>query len=102
MPASLPCTFNDAKLAYVKSLPNDLDRLTRALDTLDGLAWSAWIVLAQDIAQWSAHVRDHHGCEVAFSAELMVLQAQAAPYVRGWEFSEVMRLYEPIEGFWRA
>lgn len=102
MPASLPCTFTDSQLAYVESLPDDLGRLTAALDTFDGLGWSVWIVLAQDIAEWSSHVREHHGHEVAFAAELMLLQAQAAPYVRGLEFSEVMRLYGPIEGFWRA
>lgn len=102
MPASLCCEFTDAQVRYLESLPDGLELLTSALDTLTAEGWASWIPLTHDIAGWSAHVREHHGCEIAFAAELMILQAQSAPYVQGWDFSEAMRLYEPIEGFWRA
>lgn len=102
MPASLPCRFTDAQLAYVESLPDDLGLLTSALDSFDAEGWRQWIPLTHGIAGWSSHIRDNHGHEVAFLAELMLLLAQSAPYVRGWEFHEIKRLYESIEGFWRA
>ena len=102
MPVSVPCVFSDGRLAYVESLSEDLTLLTEALNTFDEDGWAAWHNLTYGIAEWSAHVRSHYGAEVAFRAELMMLLAHAAPYVKGWEFHRVMELYEPIEGFWRA
>ena len=102
MPVSVPCVFSDGRLAYVECLSEDLSLLADALNTFDEDAWASWHDLCYGIAEWSAHVRDNYGAEVAFRAELMMLQAQAAAYVRGWTFSQVMELYEPIEGFWRA
>lgn len=102
MPGSLPCTFSDAQVDYILSLSDDLGLITAALNTLDVEGWRRWVPLARGVAGWSSHVREHHGVEVAFRAELMLLMAQAAPFVHEWEFPEVKRLYEPIEGFWRV
>lgn len=102
MPANLPCRFSREQLAYVESLPDDLSLLTGALNTLDEESWSAWLPLTWGIADWSSHVRDHHGVEVAFRAELMLLQAHVASFVSGWDCCDVLKLFEPINGFWRV
>ena len=102
MPDRLVCHLSDAQCEYVLGLSDDTTLVTEAFNTLDGAGWSEWVGLARGIAGMSAHVRDNHGADVAYGFELMLIKAQIAPLVLGWSSADRLRLYEPINGYWRV